>query len=167
MGTLRGAAVSVDPRRAGVVAFLVVLVGLLASAGGLALAAHQSNARADRLRNHGVKVEATVTTCLGQLGGSGSNAAGYTCRGRFRLDGSVHDEVLPGNQQRAPGDKVALVSVSGHPADLATPESVAALNPGAGAYGLPAGLAGGAVLLGGGGVWRYRSGRRRRGVGGV
>jgi hypothetical protein len=159
--------VSVDPRRAGLVAFVVVVAGLLVGAAGLALAAHESNARAKRLGDHGVRVEATVTTCLGQLGGSGSNAAGYTCRGRFRLDGSAHDEVLPGSQPRAPGDTVVLVSDSGHPGDLATPEGVAAMHPGLGAYGLPAGLAGAGILLGGGGARRYRSGRRRRGLGGV
>ena len=148
-------------------AYVIVVVGLLAIAVGLAVAARQSNARADRLRHHGVTVVATVTTCLGELGGSGSNAAGYTCRGRFRLDGTVYDEVLPGSDQRVPGAQLDLVSDPGHPHDLATAAQVASLEPGPGAYGLPVGLAVGGLLLAGGGAWRYRSGRGRRGAGGV
>ena len=40
-----------------------------------------TNQQNDRLRNDGVPVTFTVAGCLGLLGGSGSNAAGYSCHG--------------------------------------------------------------------------------------
>ena len=48
------------------------------------------NSQIDRLRTQGVVVSVTVTGCQGQLGGSGSNVAGYSCRGTFTLDGRSH-----------------------------------------------------------------------------
>src|SRR5579862_3147188 len=43
--------------------------------------------RIDRLKSHGISVVVTVANCVGNLGGSGSNAAGYTCQGIYRVDG--------------------------------------------------------------------------------
>jgi hypothetical protein len=156
--------VSVDPRRAGTVLAVSLLLTLIGTSIGLYVAGSEANSRADRLQHHGIRVEAAVTTCLGLLGGSGSNAAGYTCRGRFVLDGVAHSEVLPGNGAHAPGDRMALISDPGHPGDLLTPSGLAGLHPGAGLYVLPSILAGAALLATALGLTRYGfSGRRRRG----
>jgi hypothetical protein len=52
---------------------------------------------------------------LGSLGGSGSNAAGYTCLGRFVLDGHRHLVTIPGQSLLAPGSTVRLVTVRSNP----------------------------------------------------
>jgi hypothetical protein len=58
------------------------------------ISAYNDNARIDRLKNHGIAVTVTVTSCVGNIGGSGSNAAGYTCRGSYRVDGVRYVEVI-------------------------------------------------------------------------
>jgi hypothetical protein len=58
------------------------------------ISAFNDNARIDRLKNHGIPVTVTVTSCVGNIGGSGSNAAGYTCRGSYRVDGVRYVEVI-------------------------------------------------------------------------
>jgi hypothetical protein len=134
---LRGAAVTVDPRRAARVlagAGVVVLAGLVAA---FYWAGADHNARIHRLHRHGVPVTATVTGCLGLLGGSGSNPAGYTCRGTFVLDGRRYVEGLPGNTLRGPGTRLRLVTVPGDPAVLDTPATVAREHPSAAVYILP------------------------------
>ena len=54
------------------------------------------NSQINRLRHDGVPVTVTVTNCLGLMGGSGSNAAGYSCTGTFTIDGTRYTESLPG-----------------------------------------------------------------------
>jgi heme/copper-type cytochrome/quinol oxidase subunit 2 len=58
------------------------------------ISAFNDNARVDRMKNHGIPVLVTVTSCVGNIGGSGSNAAGYTCRGSYRVDGVRYVEVI-------------------------------------------------------------------------
>jgi hypothetical protein len=122
--TLRGARVEVDSRR--------VARGLLA-AGGVALAAAtvvlfaaavHKNDQITSLRQHGIPVEVTVTRCLGILGGSGSNAAGYSCRGTFVLDRHRHLVTIPGQSLLAPGATVRLVTVKSDPGLVATIQQV-------------------------------------------
>ena len=55
-----------------------------------------NNHRISRLQNEGVRVSASVTSCLGQLGGSGSNGASYVCRVHYRFRGSPYDVVVAG-----------------------------------------------------------------------
>ena len=83
---------------------------------------HQ-NQQDDRLHNQGVPVTFTVSGCLGLLGGSGSNAAGYSCRGSYTLDGHRYSERLPGNDLHPPGTSVAAIAVPGDPA-LVAPEAM-------------------------------------------
>ena len=120
VGTLRGAGVGrVDARRLGriliglVLATLAVLVVVFTVVG-----AHQ-NQQDDRLHDQGVPVTFTVSGCLGLLGGSGSNAAGYSCRGTYTLDGHRYSERLPGNDLHPPGTTVAAIAVPGDPALVA------------------------------------------------
>jgi hypothetical protein len=58
------------------------------------ISAFNDNARVDRMKNHGIAVTVTVTSCVGNIGGSGSNAAGYTCRGSYRVNGVRYVEVI-------------------------------------------------------------------------
>jgi hypothetical protein len=118
--TLRGAHVEVDGRRvargligASVVALAAVTVVLFAAA------AHK-NAQITSLRRHGVPIEVTVSSCSGVLGGSGSNAAGYTCRGTFVLDGRRYRETIPGDTLLAPGTTVRMIADESDPALIAT-----------------------------------------------
>jgi hypothetical protein len=68
------------------------------------------NDQINSLKQHGVRVVATVSTCTGLLGGSGSNAAGYSCTGTFTVDGHSYTEVIPGTPLRAPGSTVTVVA---------------------------------------------------------
>ncbi len=43
----------------------------------------------------GIPVEAKVVACLGLLGGSGSNAAGYACHATYVVGGHRYDEIRP------------------------------------------------------------------------
>ena len=124
VGTLRGAGVGgVDTHRLGriligaTVATLALLVVVFTVVG-----VHQ-NQQDDRLHNQGVPVTFTVSGCLGLLGGSGSNAAGYSCRGSYTLDGHRYSERLPGNDLHPPGTSVAAIAVPGDPA-LVAPEAM-------------------------------------------
>ena len=110
----------VDSRRvargltgAGVIALAAVTVALFA-------AAVHKNSQMTSLRQHAVPIEVTVTGCLGVLGGSGSNAAGYSCRGTFVLDGKRHAGTIPGGTLLAPGTTVRMVTVESHPGLIAT-----------------------------------------------
>lgn len=114
-----------DARRLGRV---VVAIGLLALAVVVVIlfvAGLQKNAQITRLHNDGVPVEVTVSGCLGLLGGSGSNAAGYSCKGTFTLEGHTYRDTIPGNTLRAPGSTVQAMTVRDDPALLDTAGAVA------------------------------------------
>lgn len=125
VGTLRGASVHVDMRAVGRVVIPLCLVALAVVVALLYAAGANKNAQIDRLHTHGVPVQITITGCIGQLGGSGSNAAGYTCTGTFVLDGQRHTELIPGNTLYEPGTSVAGVSVHGDPTLIVTAGALA------------------------------------------
>jgi hypothetical protein len=116
VGTLRVASVSFNPRRLvqGVVAIIMVTLAITAIV--LTAAGIHSNDQINRLHTQGQPVAFTVSGCLGLLGGSGSNAAGYSCRGTYHLTGHVYTEPLPGSTFYRPGTKVASIAVPGDPA---------------------------------------------------
>ncbi len=124
VGVLRGAPVEVDVRRVTRVAVGVALVGLAVAAVVLLVAGYQKNSQIDSLRAHGVPVELTVTHCLGLMGGSGSNLAGYDCSGTYTVGGHVFTEDIPGNTLHAPGTTVRGLIVPGDPALFSTPATV-------------------------------------------
>ena len=89
------------------------------------ISAVNDNARIDRLKSHGVSVIVTVTNCVGNIGGSGSNAAGYTCRGEYHVHGVAYHEVIGSKATlSAPGRKVRGVA---DPARLSTVELASAV----------------------------------------
>ena len=135
-----------DGRRVGQVAIGIVLVTLAVLAIVFTIVGIHTNQQDDRLHHDGVPVTFTVTGCLGLLGGSGSNAAGYSCRGTYTLDGKHYSGVqLPGDSFHRPGSTVAAIAVPGDPALVSPASIVATEHSSAGAFVLPAVLA--AVLL--------------------
>ena len=123
VGTLRGATVSFNPRRLVHVAVGLVLVTLAVTAIVLTMAGIHSNDQINRLQTQGQRVTVTVTGCLGLLGGSGSNEAGYSCNGSYQIAGHVYREPLPGSTFYRPGTKLASIAVPGDPA-LVSPVAI-------------------------------------------
>jgi hypothetical protein len=124
VSTLRGAGARVNPRRVARVAVGLVLGTLLVLTIAFVLVGAHKNQQIDELRNQGVPVTYTVTSCQGLLGGSGSNAAGFSCTGTYSIDGRRYREPLPGSSQHAPGATVAAIAVPSDPALLSTPQIV-------------------------------------------
>jgi hypothetical protein len=114
----------VDSRRVALGLLAAGVVALAAATVVLFAAAVHKNDQITSLRQHGIPVEVTVTRCLGILGGSGSNAAGYSCRGAFALDGHRHLVTIPGQELLAPGATVQLVTVKSDPGLVATIQQV-------------------------------------------
>jgi hypothetical protein len=144
VGQLRGAGVSVNRRRIGQVGIGIVLATLAILAIIFTIVGVHTNQQDDRLHNDGVPVSFTVTGCLGLLGGSGSNAAGYSCHGTYTLDGHRYSVPLPGNSFHRPGSTVPAIAVPGDPALVSPASIVANEHSSAGVFVLPAVLA---VLL--------------------
>ena len=156
VSTLRGASVEVDARRAGRIVVAVCLLALAVSAALLFAAGVSKNAQIADLRHHGVPIEATVTTCLGLLGGSGSNPVGYSCTGRYTYAGHRHIAAIPGGSLHASGSTVRVVVASDDPQLLSTPRLLAGEHTSAGVYLVPAILTGLLVLGLGAVAWRLR-----------
>jgi hypothetical protein len=122
--TLRGARVDVDIRRLRRPVAVIVMAALAVATVAAFVSGANKNDHIAALHAHGVRLEMTVTSCLGNLGGSGSNAAGDSCRGGFTLDGHRYVEDIPGNVTRQPGDHLTIVTVPGEPGVLALPASL-------------------------------------------
>lgn len=138
LSTLRGAGVDIDVRVVGRVVVILCLVALAALVIIFTLAGVHKNSQINRLRHNGVPVDVTVVHCLGLLGGSGSNAAGYSCTGTFSLDGSRHNETIPGIGFHTPGSSLRAVVVPGDPALLSPVDVLAGEHVSWGVYLLPA-----------------------------
>lgn len=160
IASLRGATVQFNPRRALQVIAAVVLGALLVVIVVLTVAGIGSNNQIDTLHNRGVPVTVTVTGCLGLLGGSGSNAAGYSCHGTYALDGQRYSEPLPGTAFHRPGSTIPSVAVPGDPALVSPVNIVNSQHSSAGVFVLPAVLTGVLLALVGVFAWRQRISRR-------
>jgi hypothetical protein len=123
--TLRGARVEVDVRRVSRVVLGVCLLCLAVLAVALFVAGADKNAQITELREHGVPVEVTVSKCLGLLGGSGSNEAGYACKGTFTIDGHHFNEAIPGDTFLPPGSSLKAVAAPGDSGLFSTASDVA------------------------------------------
>ena len=111
VSALRGASpVGVAPRfwvTLGAVALVACAILLVVSFASAA----SDNARIERLKSHGIIVNATVQDCIGNLGGSGSNASSYTCRASYRVGTQVYREVVGAMSSFAsPGSHVTVVA---------------------------------------------------------
>ncbi len=162
VGRLRGAGVQVDAARVGTIAAIVALVTVAVVAVVLLVAGAQKNAQVTALEHQGVPVRATVVTCQGLLGGSGSNAAGYACTARYTVGGHVHLEGIPGNALLAPGSVVRGIVAVDDPALFTTPGVLAGERPSATVFLAPAIMLACCALFGGVLVARARRRRARR-----
>jgi len=159
VSTLRGAGVDFNGRVVGRVAVGVCLVTLAVLVVVFSVVGAEKNAQITRLRLHGVRVEVTVSGCLGLLGGSGSNGAGYACRGTFVLAGHRYDAAIPGNTLYRPGSTLPMVSTPGDPGLVALVGAVATERASARVYPLPGVLLALLVALVGVVLLRRRRGR--------
>jgi hypothetical protein len=121
--TLRGAGVNYNARRVGQVAVGLCLVTLAVLVIVFTVAGIHRNGQINELRHDGVPVTVTVTNCLGLMGGSGSNAAGYSCTGSYTIHGTRYTETLPGTGFHNVGSTVAATAVPNDPA-LVSPISI-------------------------------------------
>ena len=143
---LRGAdAVGVGRRIwvvAGALGLIVVTVLLVISV----VSATNDNARITRMKNHGVAVSVVVTSCIGNLGGSGSNAANYTCRGHYVVARTPYDEVIGAMTKfAAPGTHVSAVADPSRLSTIQLASTVTSSRASPRAYAIP-GLLGVALL---------------------
>jgi hypothetical protein len=127
--TLRGAGVEVDVRRAGRVFVGGCLVALAVVVALLFTAGVDKNAQITSLRQHGIPVNITVSGCLGMAAGSGSNLAGYSCKGTFIVDGQRQSDDIPGNTFHRPGATIRGVTVPGDLGLLSTASILATEHP--------------------------------------
>jgi hypothetical protein len=116
------------------------VLGLAAAVVVLYFAGFEKNAQITRLREHGVDVEVTVTSCMGLMGGSGSNLAGYDCKGTFRLNGRRYRDSIPGTAPHPPGSRLVAVTVAKDPSLLSTPAAIATQRASGRVYLLPSSL---------------------------
>jgi hypothetical protein len=153
LSTLRGAPVRADAGRIVRVVTWIVVVGMVVLVVLLAVAGARKNAQITELHRQGIPVEMTVTSCMGLLGGSGTNPAGYSCHGTFTLDGRTYDDAVPGYSLLGPGTQLAGVTVLSDPKLFTTPAVLRGEHPSWRVYIAPAVLAGAlasvvAVLVG-------------------
>lgn len=136
----------------------ICLVGLAVSVVVLFIAGVHQNDQISSLKSNGVHVEETVTGCMGQVAGSGSNIVGYQCRGTISLNGKTYNDPVPGSVSRDTGSKVLVVADSTDPTLVASVSQVATENASSSVYVVPSVLL--AVFLIGVGVvtigWRRR-----------
>ena len=160
MAALRGAGVGgVDTRRLGQIVVGLVLLTLVVLVVVFSLVGVHKNQQSDRLRNDGVPVTFTVSSCTGLVGGSGSNPVGYVCHGSYTLNGHTYDEQLPGNDFHRPGSTVASVAVPGDPSLVSPAAMVATEHSSTGVFVVPVILFAILVVLVGWIFLRYRTRR--------
>ena len=123
VSTLRGAGVNYDARKVGHVVVGLILITLAALVVVFTVAGVHKNSQINELHHDGVPVTVTVTNCLGLMGGSGSNAAGYSCTGTFTVHDHRYTESLPGTGFHKVGSTLPATVVPNDPA-LVSPDSI-------------------------------------------
>ena len=81
-----------------------------------------ANARTQRLRQHGVPVQMTVTGCLAISSGVGMGIEYWRCRGSYTLGSRTYTEVIGGERRLLEtGEKVAAVADPANPSSVSVP----------------------------------------------
>ena len=135
--SLRGAAaINVGPRFwliAATIGLIVFAAVLVVSVDSVAT----NHARVNRMKSHGIPVVVTVTSCDGNLGGSGSNAAGYSCRGDYTVDGTTYHEAIGSKSTYSPpGAQVRAIVDPSHHTTVVLSSAVKASEDSPWAYGV-------------------------------
>jgi hypothetical protein len=149
VATLRGAGVDVDGRRVVRIAAALCVATLLVLSGVLFADGVTKNNNVNQLRQHGVPVAVTIDQCIGQVSGSGSNIAGYSCQGTYTVDGVTRSVALPGNTLYRTGETVKGVTATGNPSLFSMPSVLRGQHASGQVFVLPAVLFVLAVLLAG------------------
>jgi hypothetical protein len=138
VSSLRGPAVQPIGRRFWNVAGALVITVLAVIVVVSFISAMNDNARIARLRSHGIPVLVTVTDCVGNIGGSGSNAAGYTCRGTYHLDHVTYHEVIGSKTTLSTaGTTVRCVADPARPSTIELTSAVASSSTSRSTYVVP------------------------------
>jgi hypothetical protein len=140
--SLRGAAAVGVGRRfwmfAGSIALVVAAVVLVVTF----VSATNDNARITRMKDHGIPVVVKVSDCIGNLGGSGSNASSYTCTGDYAARGDTYHEVIGAMTFfAAPGTHVRAVADPSRPSTVELASAVATSKSSVSKYVVPGLLA--------------------------
>lgn len=160
--SLRGPAAQSIGRRFWTSAAAVLLALLATVVVVTFVSAVNDNARISRLKTHGEAVVVTVTSCVGNLGGSGSNAANYTCEGTYRIGGARYQETIGSKTSfSSPGDLIRAVADPARPSTIEVASAVATSSSSSSAYVVPGLLALMFVALGGEFARRLSTSRRR------
>jgi hypothetical protein len=118
----------------GALALVVFAVALAVSF----ISASHDNARIDRLKTQGIALSATVGNCVGNLGGSGSNASSYTCSASYTVGATKFREVVGlMNSFAAPGTRVAVIADPSRPSTIELASAVTSSSPSNRAYLAP------------------------------
>jgi len=98
------------------------------------------NSRIERMKTHGIAVSVTVTRCIGNVGGSGSNGAGYRCHGDYSIAGITYHELIGSMTTfAASGTKVNSVADPSKPTTVILASALEKSTASSAAY-VPAGL---------------------------
>jgi len=95
-GALRGPTPIRVGRRFWLVVGALVIVAVFAALIITTVSAASDNARITRMKDHGMGVALTVAYCTGNLSGSGTNIASYSCVGDYSVDGVKYRELVAG-----------------------------------------------------------------------
>jgi hypothetical protein len=121
------------------------------------------NSRIERLKQHGVAVPVTVTSCLALASGTGITAAGYQCKGTFSLAGHTYTEAIGGSKTSySVGQTVAAVVDPSDHANLYPAAALAGRHPSDSGLVLPGGLLLLLALTSVAAWWRARAARAAR-----
>ena len=156
----RGPIVAGSGRTLGIVVLGVVAVGLVLGIVVALISAGNDNSRTSRLKNQGIHVPVTVTYCLGDLSGSGSTLASYTCHGTYVVHGTTYHEVIGSKSTFSkPGTVIAGVADPTQPSTVVTASSAQSTSTSAAPYVIVAVLV---LVLIGTLAWMVILIRRRR-----
>jgi hypothetical protein len=137
-GSLRGPEAQRIGRRFWLIAGTLVLVVFASIVVVSFVSAANDNARINRLKSHGISVEVTVTSCVGNIGGSGSNAAGYTCHGTYSVHGVRHNEVIASKSTSSrTGAKLLAVADPDRPSTVELASALARSSSASSAFVVP------------------------------
>jgi hypothetical protein len=159
VSTLRGARAQVDGRTVAKVVLGLVVATLTVLVVVFVVVGFDKNRQTDELRSQGVPVTFTITSCQGLLGGSGSNGAGYACRGTYHLDGHTYNEPLPGTAFFVPGATVHAIAVPSDPGLVSPVAMVESAHASWRVYLLPGILFAALLLVAAAVIWRRRKRR--------
>ncbi|MGC1420026.1 MAG: hypothetical protein WA786_07905 [Acidimicrobiales bacterium] len=135
VSSLRGASAASVGRRFWLVAGALTLAAFTAALVVGFVSVANDNARVERLKDHGLPVTVTVINCIGNVGGSGSNGAGYTCRGRYTVGSNAYRELIGSMTTfSASGTTVRAIADPAHHSSVVLASAVEASSASSGSF---------------------------------